>query len=175
MNKEEIEVWKTIEDYPDYMISNLGNVKSLKYGKEKILKQKLKIYYYVHLSSNGKSKYYAVHRLVATAFLPNPNNYSCVNHKDENKQNNKVDNLEWCTQEYNINYGTRNEKASKALSKPIVQIDKSGLIIGVYDSTRQIERELNINHSSISQCCNGKLKSCGGFKWEYLEENKKAS
>ena len=129
----------------------------------------------MHLSSNGKSKYYAVHRLVASAFIPNPNNYPCVNHKSEVKTDNRVDNLEWCTQEYNINYGTRNEKASKALSKPIVQIHKSGLIIGVYDSTRQIERELNINHGSISQCCNGKLNSAGGFKWEYLEENKKAS
>lgn len=192
------EEWRTIENYPDYQISSFGRVKSLKFGKERILKQHLGSsgYCQVDLYKYGKQKHYQVHRLVASIFLPNPQNYPCVNHIDENKQNNCISNLEWVTHTYNINYGSRNERASRAISiamkgkthtqetkdkmskahqKPIVQIHKSGLIIGVYDSTLDIERELGINHRSISSCCKGKRKSAGGFRWMYLEELKKVS
>ena len=112
------EEWKNIEEYPDYMVSNMGNVKSLNYKRtreEKILKQNIvRGYCYVNLCKEGKPKHYQVHRLVAQAFLPNPQNLLEVNHKDENKQNNCVDNLEWCSHTYNVNYGTRNKKTSIA-------------------------------------------------------------
>ena len=116
------EEWKEIDGFPKYMVSNLGRIKSLNYnrtGKEQILMQKKagrnKNYFNIILFQNGKSKTLKVHRLVAQAFIPNPNNYPCVNHKDENPSNNCVSNLEWCTYEYNNNYGTRNKKVSETL------------------------------------------------------------
>lgn len=203
------EIWKDIIGYEGlYQVSNLGRVKSLGNGKskkEKILKQGTNScgYYQIKLYQNGKYKTYKIHRLVAQTFLDNPNNYYSVNHRDENKQNNCIENLEWCTQEYNVNYGTRNERQSKTLkerkinvgkklskehieklklknignqynSKPIVQIDNNDLIIGVYDSAIQASNELGIDNSSIVKCCKGKRNSVGGFKWKYLEELKKA-
>ena len=122
------EQWKDIAGYEGlYQVSNLGNIKSLnrisiKEGrdyrvKEKVLKTFLcsSGYPTVVLSVNGKKETLMVHRLVALHFIPNPNNYEQINHKDENRQNNNVDNLEWCTQHYNLNYGNRRKKISEAL------------------------------------------------------------
>lgn len=115
------EIWKDIEGYEGlYQVSNLGRVKSLNYakqGKEKILKDRISAtgYKRVNLSKSGERKTYYVHRLVAETFIPNPNGYSEVNHKDENKSNNNIDNLEWCTSKYNSNYGTRNERQSEKM------------------------------------------------------------
>ena len=122
-----IELWKWIPGHEGYyMVSTHGKVKSVdryvrhsKGGQSfiegKILKQGTNSngYKVVTLAKNSKNKTYSVHRLVALAFIPNPNNLPCVNHKDENKTNNTVYNLEWCTYEYNLNYGTHNERASK--------------------------------------------------------------
>ena len=115
------EIWKDIEGYEGlYQISNYGRVKSLNYakqGKEKILKDRISNsgYKRVNLSKSGERKTYYVHRLVAETFIPNPNGYSEVNHKDEDKSNNNIDNLEWCTSKYNSNYGTRNERQSEKM------------------------------------------------------------
>ena len=117
------EVWKDIPGYETlYQVSNFGQVKSLNYrrsGKERILKQGLEYqgYYRVCLRKNNKNNWFLVHRLVATAFIPNHDNLPCVNHKDENKDNNHVDNLEWCTYQYNNNYGTLKERQTKAQRK----------------------------------------------------------
>lgn len=114
------EIWKEIEGYEGkYEVSNLGNVRSLNYngtGEIKLLKQYIchNRYEQVNLYKNGKPKHHLVHRLVARAFIPNPNNYKEVNHKDENPANNNVNNLEWCTREYNNNYGTRNKRAGES-------------------------------------------------------------
>ena len=117
-----MEIWKDIEGYEGlYQVSNKGRIKSLnridsrgRKVNEKILSSKPnnKGYLRVHLYKNGKRKPFSVHRLVAIAFIPNPNNLLEVNHKDENKENNTVDNLEWCNRKYNTNYGSRNERAS---------------------------------------------------------------
>ena len=126
-NNLDIEVWKPIKGYENlYEVSNLGNIKSLSreiitsnnkkyFTKCKILKKDIsnKGYYRVIFKINKKSKHYSVSRLVAEAFIPNPNNLPCVNHKDENPLNNCVSNLEWCTHKYNMNYGTRNQRISK--------------------------------------------------------------
>ena len=112
-------IWKDIPGYEGlYQVSNTGKVRSLNYrgtGQTKILKQNITRYGYktLALCKNGKDKRYFVHRLVAEAFIPNPNNLPYVNHKDEDKTNNAVWNLEWCTHEYNMNYGTINERRSK--------------------------------------------------------------
>lgn len=167
-----MENWKDIEGYPNYQVSNLGRVKSLgnnKTRKEKILKsgKNNKGYLKVILYKEGKIKNYRVHRLVAQAFLDNPNNLSEVNHKDEDKTNNRVENLEWCTHQYNNNYGTHNEKVVKTLSIPILQFSLDGEFIKKWDSATQVERELGFYQSSITKCCKGKQKTCGGYKWYY--------
>ena len=163
------EYWKPVVEYEGlYEVSNWGRVKSLKFGKERILKQgKYKYgYLYVVLSKNGILKAFKVHRLVAEAFIDNPDNLPCVNHKDENKLNNNVDNLEWCTHEYNINYGTRTEKCSKKLSKTVLQFTLDGQFVKEWPSAIECERN-GYDNTSISKCCRGKLKTHKGFIWKY--------
>ena len=114
------EIWKDIKGYEgSYQVSNLGRVKSLNYhreGIEKILKIDGSTQYKtVMLYRDGGGTRFLLHRLVASAFIPNPNNYPVVNHIDEDKSNNRVDNLEWCTQQYNVNYGTGLDRLSKVL------------------------------------------------------------
>lgn len=166
-----MEKWKDIEGYEGlYQISNLGRVKSLGNGKsnnskEKILKcgKSKQGYIFVSLSKKGKKKNYLIHRLVAQAFIDNPDNLPEVNHINEDKTNNCVDNLEYCNRTYNINYGTRTEKTQK----PILQFTKEGKFVKKWDGIREVERELGFSHSHISKCCKGKCKSVGGFKWCY--------
>lgn len=124
-----MEIWKDIKDYEGlYQVSNLGRVKS----KRKILKAINSEYLKVGLSKNGVQKTLTIHRLVAQAFIDNPNDYNFVNHKDENKHNNNLNNLEWCNNLYNVNYGKRNEKISKSQSKyKIIQKDKNNNIIKI--------------------------------------------
>ena len=170
------EIWKDIEGYPNYQISTMGRVRSLgnnKTRKEKILKScKLNNgYLIVNLYKEGKVKKHTIHRLVAQTFLDNPNNLPEVNHKDEDKTNNRVENLEWCTQQYNTNYGTRNKRIAKTKSIPILQFSKSGKLVKKWDCSMDIERELGFNHSNICMCCNGKRKSVGGYKWRYHQKS----
>ena len=161
-----IEIFKDIEGYEGlYQISNYGNVKSLgndKTRKEKILKIKKTIlgYLTVNLSKQGKYNTYRVHRLVATAFIDNPQNLPEVNHKDENKTNNHVINLEWCERKYNVNYGTRTDKCSKQ-----VLCVETGV---VYPSTIEVERQLGFNNANIGKCCLNKLKTAYGYTWCYV-------
>lgn len=197
---KEIEIWKDIEGYfGRYQISNFGRVKSLKrntnnqYCKEDcLLKQKLDKtgYYSVGLKIEGKKqKWFLVHRLVANAFIPNPDNLPCVNHKDENKTNNFVwinddgsvdldkSNLEWCTYAYNNAYGThiktyehyifKNNRLDK--SKPVIQYSLSGEYLCEYPSVAEAERQTGIRNQQISGCCNNKygFKTAGGYIWKY--------
>lgn len=166
------EIWKTIEGYENYQVSSFGRVKSLKYDKERILKQE-KInngYCCVGLCKDGKKKRYLVHRLVASAFLDNPNNYPCVNHKNEVKTENCVSNLEFCSHTYNNNYGMHNERIAKAHQKPIACYNKKGDLVALYTSIKQASELLNINHCNISSCCKGKYKSCGGYIFKYIKK-----
>ena len=162
------EIWKDIKDYPNYMVSNLGNVKSVNYNKtdkEKILKNGKDRggYLQVNLWKNGNGKKYLIHRLVAEAFIDNPNNLPQIDHINTNKTDNRVCNLRWCTQKENNNNHLTVEKRSK----PILQFTKNGEFIRKWKSATDIEREIGIDNSSVSKCCNGKLKSSGGFKWQY--------
>lgn len=112
-----IEIWKDVVGYEGlYEVSNLGHIKSLWFNKEKLLTPiNSKGYYKVHLYKNGKLKDYSIHQIVAKAFIPNPNNYPGINHKDEVKTNNHADNLEWCNDAYNAVYGTRRERIAATL------------------------------------------------------------
>lgn len=160
------EIWKPIKGYETlYKVSNLGNVKSIYYnrkGIEYLVAQDLRRgYLRVALIKNGIRKYYSVHRLVAEAFIPNPNNLPCINHKDENKQNNKMDNLEWCTHSYNKMYSAH---------KSIVQLAFDGTIIKKWNSIKDASITLSLPNSHITSVCKGYRNSCGGFKWKYMED-----
>lgn len=168
------EIYKLIEEYPNYEVSNLGNVKSLNYrgsGKERLLIPSNKNirdhndYKQVFLFNENGGKKFSVHRLVALAFIPNPNGYTDVNHKDENPSNNRVENLEWCSHLYNLNYGTIKNKMRQSHKRKVVQLSKDGEVIRVFDSIKEAEEILKI--SNISGCCRGKYKTAGGYKWEY--------
>ena len=159
------EIWKDKKDYEGlYQVSNWGRVKSLKFGKEKILKPQKDTsgYLCVTLCKNNNQCQFKVHRLVAEAFIPNPNNYKEVNHKDENKTNNVVTNLEWCDRKYNQNYGTRTEKCSKK----VYQYTLDGKFVKEWKSTAECDRN-GYNYGNVAACCRGKLKTYKGFIWRY--------
>ena len=160
------EEWRPIKGYENYMVSSLGRVKSLNYSntrKERILKlhktnapkRKDQPYLRVSLSKDGKEKQYLVHRLVALTFLPNPNNYPCVNHKDENKFNNNVKNLEWISAKDNNNFGTRNKRSAlhrfnhPKRSTKIKCLDLETNKETIYPSIHEAARQLNIKFQSI--------------------------
>ena len=180
------EIWKDIKGYEGYQVSNFGNVRSLNYNKTKKIKILIPSldnygYNYLLLYKNSKRKHFTVHRLVAQAFIPNPNNLPQVNHKDEDKTNNCVENLEWCTNKYNCNYGTRNVRIKEHQNKPmlgkfgkdnphskqIYQYDMEGNLIKIWDSATVIHRELGFDNSYISACARGKHQSAHGYMWKY--------
>ena len=201
------EIWKdiviemngVIYDYTElYQVSNFGRVRSLdridsnghRRIKGKVLKLKVnnKGYQYVGLYKDGKSKQFYVHRIVATMFIPNHDNLLVINHRDENKNNNYVENLEWCTHKYNTNYGTRNERISKKRKGKPHTDEAKGRISESHKGdknpkaravicleTKQVfgcVREANewIAKGNVSQCCIGACKTAGGYHWEYYDD-----
>jgi len=162
-----------IEGYENYEVRPNGEVVIIKTGRVlKPIKTKCG-YLRVQLWKNGKGKWFGVHRLVAQAFIQNPLNLPCVNHKDEDKTNNNVENLEWCTYKYNANYRTRIERIVKAningkQSKPVLQLMKDGSLVRIWPSASEVERQLHFSTSHISKCCRGKLHSAYGYKWCYM-------
>ena len=171
MNMTEDEIWCSIKGFEGlYEVSDKGRVKSIGYGKERILKpgRNKDGYLLVSLYKNIEKICY-VHRLVAQTFIPNPNNLPQVNHKDENKTNNSVQNLEWCDRKYNVNYGTRNQMVSMKLSKPILQFTKSGEFVKEWKSATDVQRNLGYSNQHISSCCKGKLKSAYNFIWKFKD------
>lgn len=178
-----MEEWKDIAGYEGlYQVSNYGRIKRLErlvyYGnrspflvKEKILEltNHKRGYKTIMLHKNKKSKLWLVHRLVALTFMPNPNNYPQVNHKDENKLNNKVENLEWCTNEYNSYYGTRIKRSAEHHPKrQISQYDINGNFIRTWDSIAEAKKTLKIGN--ISAVCMGKYKQTKGYIFKYIEK-----
>lgn len=166
-----MEKWKKIKGYENYEISTYGNVKSLKNKNIKILKPSKSNsgYLQVVLCKNGKTKNHFIHRLVAENFIENKNNYSEINHKDENKLNNHIDNLEWCTRLYNMNYGNVKNKISNSMKIKVIKMTKDNAIIKVYGSIKMAAKENNVKETNIVKCCKNikGYKTCGGYKWQY--------
>ena len=167
----EFEEWRPVVGYEGlYEVSNYGRVKSIDYQghkRELILKpSKRPNYYGVNLCKNGIHKSYYIHRLVAIAFIPNPNNYPHINHINENVLDNSVENLEWCTAKYNCNYGNHNHKNKIAQHNKPIKCVETGV---VYYSSRDAEKELKLNRVNILSCCKKKYgyKTCGGYHWEF--------
>lgn len=175
-----METWRSIPNYEGiYEISNLGNIKSIdryeiqsngikRFRKGRILKLSLDKYGYnrVELNKNSISKLCLIHRLVAETFIPNPLNLPQVNHKDEDKTNNQVDNLEWCTRDYNNAFGTRTKRISKKLSKKVYQYDLNLNFLKEWPSTKECDNYGFIS-KHISACCIGKRKTHKGYIWSY--------
>lgn len=178
------EIWKPVIGYEDlYEVSNLGRVWSIERIDSGGVKRGGHFmsftsdkggYLRCKLTKNGKCKIMLVHRLVAMAFIQNPNSLPQINHIDENKQNNVVSNLEWCDSAYNINYGSRKEKVrAKALngicSKPVAQYSIDGVLIKVYPSLNEAARQTGLGIGNLNSCCLNKphYKTCGGCIWKY--------
>lgn len=158
---------KDIINFENYQISDDGRVWSKK--SNKWLKPiDVNGYKKASLYKNGKEYQRLVHRLVAEAFIPNPNNYDEINHINEDKSDNRVENLEWCTPNYNINYGTRIERQVNSISKKVFQYSIDNVLLNTYKSCTEAERENpSFNHRGISYACIGKLKTYKGFKWSH--------
>ena len=174
----EKEIWKDIPNYEGlYQASNLGRVKSLERSyrrKEKILKPGINQYgyYQVALCKQSIVKRYLVHRLVWEAFNGTIPENMQVNHINEIKTDNRLENLNLMTAKENSNWGSRNERMTKKLingkkSKPVLQFTLDGIFVKEYPSAHQVERELGFYQGNIVNCCNGKRKTAHGFKWKY--------
>lgn len=166
--------WRIVEEFPNYEVSENGQIKNRTTGHIKAQRIKNNGYVITDLSRNGEVKTVHIHRLVAEAFIPNPYNLPEINHKDQDKTNNNVENLEWCDRIYNNNYGYKNElmletrKMKNCINAPqaIQQIDKSGNIIATYPSMREAERQTGINNTRISAVCRGRSRQAGGYIWK---------
>lgn len=174
------EIWRNIEGFDGkYQVSNQGRIRSMwrnnqyktHIGTPTILKliTHRQGYLYVLLSKDGKQTKHYIHRLVAEAFLPNPNNLPQINHKDENKSNNIVDNLEWCDGKYNSNYGTRVERHRAMISKPVIQTTMDGEYVRWFQSATVAENECGYDSAYISQVCNGKRPNAYGYKFHFAD------
>lgn len=180
------ETWRNlpIDGLEHYQVSSFGNVRNSSYkgtGKIRTMsahKDKDGYSIVCLTSKKGEQGSYRVHRLVAEAFIPNPKRYEQVNHLDEVKGNNAVDNLEWCDCTYNNNYGTRNARVSKSKTntncKPVCQCNLSGNVLKVWPSVSEIRRQLGYDTGLIAKRCLGIGNSAYGFKWKYDGEEKSA-
>ena len=176
-----------IEGFPDYLVDTSGKIYSLKthkYLKPNYTKKK---YASVELFKDGKSKRILIHRIVAKAFIPNPNNLPQVNHIDENPSNNDVNNLEWCSAKYNMNYGEGAKKRhlkidyskpcyrinaiknGKKACKPVLMFAKDGKFLKEFESAVEAEKETGVNRRHISDVVRGKRATSGGYKWKFKE------
>lgn len=165
------EVWRDIPNYENiYKVSNFGRVKNI---KGKVLKpiRNYKDYLIVWLYKDKKRKMFPIHRLVAKCFVKNPNNYSIVNHLDEDKSNNKPSNLEWCTAKQNTNHGTCIARRSSNNKKPILQLNRDGVVIKRWSGIIEASKSLNIDGSSITKVAKNRRTTAGGYVWKYEATN----
>ena len=180
------EIWKDIAGYEGkYQVSNLGRVRSLprtfldvngrrQIFKGCVLKRILRKNGYMVVTFYGSGKFHQmmIHRLVAGAFIPNPNNLPMINHKDEDKTNNHVDNLEWCSAQYNSTYNNIHYRNKEKRRKAVIQMTLDDEFVAEYESVREAERQTGFRNSNISAACRGekKTKQSYGFHWKFKEQ-----
>lgn len=177
-----MEIWKDVVGFEGlYKVSNQGNIKSLdrqvnvSRGSKRIVKgkqlmpystqRKNCLYKGVVLYKDTKKHRKTVHRIVAEAFIPNPHNLPCVNHKDENRFNNAADNLEWCDVKYNNNYGTRLQRIGDKHKKPVVCVTTGRH----FESIKQASQIMGIERTEIGNMCNGRKANTKGYKFAFQE------
>ena len=164
------EIWKDVVGYEGlYQVSNLGKIRSTRCE----LRQQVsnRGYFTVNLYKERKQRRKTVHRIVAEAFIPNPLSHSQINHIDENKKNNSVSNLEWCSpSENNLKYHQNHpgsKRRGKRKGKKVLQISLNGNVVREWDNARQVFIETGMSDWSVSQCCRGVWKTAYGYKWQY--------
>lgn len=169
----EKEIWKDVVGYEGlYKVSNLGNVYSCHVNRNLSIATRKDNYQFVMLRHNGKQRYKMVHRLVAEAFIPNPDNLPVVNHKDENPSNNHMDNLEWCTWQYNATYNNAHIKRGEQQIKTVYAYNRNGDLHETYLSASDIANDLNMTDSNISTVCNSDYRTYGGYVLSHKELTK---
>lgn len=157
-----MEIWKDIEGYEGiYQVSNEGRVKSFKFGKERILENGTKHnnYQFVILCEHSVKHQFHVHKLVAEAFIPNPNGYTVVHHKDHNPLNNKVDNLEWIDED-------EHRRLHGIVGKNVYQYTLDGELVKIWESTRECGRN-GFHQGHVASCCRGENKQHKGYRWSF--------
>ena len=174
-------LWHSVRGYEGlYQVSNFGEIKSLSRwkhlpnGKYTVSKEKLLSpaqigkdgYKFVYLTVDGRSKRFYVHRIVAEAFLPNPNRLPFVNHLNGIKFDNRPENLEWCSRSENTKHAAR--VLGVGNTRKIAQYDKRGNYIRTWANAYQVQEELGINHGNINSCVNKHRKTAGGYRWEAI-------
>lgn len=177
-----MEEWRIIEEFPNYYISNLGNIKR---RDGFAMKQKTENgYKRIGLTKNGEQSMRFVHRLVAAAFIPNPKNLPQVNHINENKADNCVENLEWTSSANNTNYGTRNQRVSEKMkNKPLTEEHKKKLSESakkrkvenldtgeIFNSLKEAGDSVKLTYQSVAAVCRGVRPTAGGYRWKYYED-----
>ena len=172
-----VEVWKDIKGYEGlYQVSNLGRIKSIRRNIIMKVRKDKYGYYQLGLTKNKEQKTFKAHRLVAETFIPNHNNLPEINHKDEDKTNNRVENLEWCTSQENHIHAykvlhrkgpnTGRTGAKNWCSKPVAQL-KDGIVIAVFCSATEAGKKTGSSGTKIGLVCNGKRKITNGFEWKW--------
>ena len=167
-----METWKKVpfEEYENiYLISSSGRLKNRKTGRIHAINLDSDGYPHYLLCSKNKRKAITAHRLVALAFIENPMNLPCINHKDEDKTNNSVENLEWCTVKYNNSYGAKPQRVGDKNSRPVAQM-LNGEILALYKNSKVAQKETGVDFSKIRMCCRGVRKHAGGYEWKELKE-----
>lgn len=164
------EEWKSIEGYTRYEVSNMGKVRNIHTKQLKAIRQTKTGYCITDLKENGQKKTAYVHRLVAQAFIENAFSYPCINHKDENKANNCVDNLEWCSVEYNNKYGKHNQKIRETKTRlygcKVAQVDReTGEVIKIYKSKKEGAEAIGVKPPAIDWALSKPTHTSGGYRW----------
>lgn len=161
-----MEIWKDIKGYEGlYQVSNYGKIKSLRFDKEMIMTNRINSNGYVDIifTKDGEGKSIRVHRIVGEHFLDNSQGYPVINHIDGDKQNNHVDNLEWCTYSHN-NKQAYQQGLNK--TKPVIQLNLDGTIVREWHSMKEASKAVHTHSSNIRKCIQGKLKIAGGYLWK---------